>query len=86
MACDRAALLPQPSLTCTSTWWLRSGEGGVNHREWRSCTSVEGSWWERTRRALKVAVTKLQFADDVAVLGPTREEIERTVNVLEEVA
>ena len=41
---------------------------------------------ERTRRPSKVAVTELQFADDVAVLGSTREEIERTVNVLEEVA
>ena len=41
---------------------------------------------ERTRRPSKVAVTELQFADDVAVLGSTREEIERTANVLEEVA
>ena len=41
---------------------------------------------ERTRRPLKVAVTEIQFADDVAVLGSTREEIERTVNVFEEVA
>ena len=41
---------------------------------------------ERTRRVLKVAVTELQFADDVAMLGSTREQIERTVNVFEEVA
>ena len=41
---------------------------------------------ERTRRPSKVAVTELQFADDVAVLGSTREEIERTANMLEEVA
>ena len=31
-------------------------------------------------------MTELQFADDVAVLGSTREEIERTANMLEEVA
>ena len=23
-----------PTLTCTSTWWLTSGEGAVNHWEW----------------------------------------------------
>ena len=31
-------------------------------------------------------MTELQFADDVAVLGSTREEIERTANMLEVVA
>ena len=40
---------------------------------------------ERTRSS-KVAVTELQLEDDVAVLGSTREEIERTANMLDEVA
>ena len=38
---------------------------------------MEGSWWERKQGGhRKFAVTELQFADDVAVLGSTREEIE----------
>ena len=40
---------------------------------------------ERTRRPLKTTVTELQFADDAALVGISREEIERAARVLDEV-
>ena len=41
---------------------------------------------ERTRRPLKTTVTELQFADDAAIVGSSREEIERAARTLDEVA
>ena len=41
---------------------------------------------ERTRRPLKTTVTELQFADDAALVGSSREEIERAARTLDKVA
>lgn len=40
---------------------------------------------KQTRRLSKVTVSEFQFADDVAVVGLTREEIERAAHTLDEV-
>ena len=41
---------------------------------------------ERTRRPVKATVTELQFADDAALVGSSREEIERAAETLDRVA
>ena len=41
---------------------------------------------ERTSWPLKTIATELQFADDVALVGSSREEIERAAQTLDEVA
>ena len=40
---------------------------------------------DRTRRPLKTTATELQFADDAALVGSSREEIERAAQTLDEV-
>ena len=40
---------------------------------------------ERTRRPLKTTVTELQLADDVVLVGTTRESIVRAAHVVDEV-
>ena len=41
---------------------------------------------ERTRRPLKTTVTELQFADDAALVCSSREGVERSARVLDQVA
>ena len=41
---------------------------------------------ERTRRPLKTTVTELQFADDAALVSSSREGVERSARVLDQVA
>ena len=38
---------------------------------------------ERTRRPLKTTATGIQFADDAALVGSSREEIEKAARVLD---
>ena len=40
--------------------------------------------WGRTRKPLRTTATELQFADDAALMGTSREEIERAARNLDD--